>query len=123
MKKYFFTMAVMVVFALGFSASDEDTEGTSSPSIEQNVNEQKNPENKSNEKIKEVKEQAQFYGKFWGNSSREMREYKPLDDVIKDYYIQAFEAPQSDEDLKMYKLFKEEFLKTYKAILDAKSKM
>ena len=121
MKKYFFTMAVMVVFAIGFSASDEYTDDTSSPSVEQN--EQKSSENESNDKIKEVKERAQFYGKSWATSSPEMREYKPLDDIIKGYYIDEFDAPQSDEDYRMYSLFKEEFLKKYNATLNAESNM
>jgi hypothetical protein len=64
MKKYLFTMVVMVVFAIGFAASDDD--GNSSSSSSQTEQKQETPSEKEarekQEKVKRVAEIAYKLG-------------------------------------------------------------
>jgi hypothetical protein len=120
MKKYFLTMAVMAIFAIGFAASDEESPSnspSSSPSETQQVKE-KSTEEIRQEKVQKVLKSA----RRWGNACP-VSMYSKAKEDCKRNYISSFGTPSSDEDFEMYKIYEEEFMKVWSEKRDAMKRM
>ena len=132
MKKYFLSIAVMAIFAIGFAASDETessiSSSNSSPQTEQKQETQKQESEaerkarEKKEKIEKAKERGKFWGKMAGQNS--MREAYAKGDYCKERFISEFGTPSTDEDFELYTdYFKEAYCDSYDETIMAKSRM
>lgn len=102
MKKIFLTMAVMALFAIGFAASDDDS--SSSSSYQQEQKKETDEERKAREK-KEKLESVKSYGYKCGKDEAD----KTFPIEAKKWYIGRWGIPETDEDLRLFKIFEEEY--------------
>lgn len=95
MKKYFWTFAVMAMFAIGFAASDDDSSSSSSRRTESAAE-------KKQAKIDKMMKEAFKYGKEQAVTYTFYQEC--------DIHYQAFYGtPESDEDIALFKKYKAEY--------------
>lgn len=137
MKKYFLTMAVMALFAIGFAASDEDESSSSSssspkPQIEQKQEteaerkaraqreEKERQVNEKQRKIDKVKRSARTWGKIAGSCGYGASH--AYDDCMS-RYLSEFGTPDSKEEQEMYDIFKEEYLNIWRKYTSAREDM
>ncbi|UKK59213.1 hypothetical protein L6470_12745 [Prevotella communis] len=114
MKKYFWTLAVMAIFAIGFAASDEET-SSSEPQKQESPAEKEASEKQ--EKIKRVAEMAYKLGyetrkKTWGEalSSRAAAEA--------DYRFRYAKDPEDEGQSERWKVFLENYKKGFSDCAD-----
>lgn len=120
MKKYFLTMAVMAIFAVGFAASDEE-ESTSTQTEQSKETEAQRKAREKQEKIKRVKENGKYWGDIAGQGS--MRREYATGEYMKQRFMGAFGTPSNDEDYKLFEMFKKEYIEAYDKAVEAKSRM
>jgi uncharacterized Zn finger protein (UPF0148 family) len=131
-KKYAWTTAIasffIVCVAIGASASDEkeeiqeqaQTEQKQESPAEKQAREKREKEERRNDNIKRIKRKAAEEGRILAQSVRYTESWPKH---CQNSYISAFGTPSTDEDYKMFDVFKEEFRKSYFATLDAQQKM
>ena len=109
MKKYFFSMVVMAIFAIGFAASDEDKSANSSESTIQTE------QNQGTDKKKDVEEAGYKAGYDTGFEFDEFEKenYDEADykDFARQRYSIRYGAPSSQEEKEQYDLYLNNFLK------------
>ena len=126
MKKYFLTMAVMALFAIGFAASDEEESSNSSnnesskPQTEQKQEteaERKAREKKEKEdKIKEILKEGYEYGKKQG---MQFTYYQECQKHFCDWHF----TPSTDEQMEIFRQYKEQYDKGFEEGHNLKDKM
>lgn len=127
MKKYFWTIAVMAVFAIGFAASD-DTDSSNSnlnPSSQTEQKQEKESERKARKKKDRI-EKAKVRGKFWGKlAGRNITSAAyAKGEYCKDRFISEFGTPSTDEDFELYRdYFKKAYCDAYDEMIYIKSRM
>ena len=87
---------------------------------EKEAREKKEKEERQKDRINEIKRSAEREARITAQSLRYTESWPKH---CQDSYISAFGTPSSDEDYKMYDVYKEEFRKKYFATLDAQQKM
>ena len=119
MKKYFLTMAVMAIFAIGFAASDEES-SSSSNSTEQK---QESPAEKAarekrekQEKIDQMMKEAYAEGK---SNAMSYTYYQKCDQHFYAFYF----TPETDEEIALFKRYKAEYDKGWDEGKRIKAKM
>ena len=112
MKKYFFTMAVMAIFAIGFAASDEEeSASTESSSPQTEVKQESEADRQAREREKEAKEKKKEeekmleYARWCGEQQCTMT--YPIE--AKKWYIGRWGTPSTEEDFKKFEKFKAEY--------------
>ena len=80
----------------------------------------KEKEERQKDKINEIERRAEREGRILAQSVRYTDSWPKH---CQNSYISAFGTPSTDEDYKMYDVFKEAFRKSYFATLDAQQKM
>lgn len=131
MKKYFLTMAVMALFAIGFAASDEEESSSSGSSssetqteqkqeteAERQAREQKEEAERKEKRIKDVKELADY----WGNQDP-FSHRSDAEKQCKDIYITRLGTPSTEEDFEMFQIWKEIYMAKWEEKQKAKRKM
>ena len=117
---------VAVFLAMGvFSSDDKEEEKTQveqkqETPAEKAAREKREKEERQKDKINEIKRRAEREGRILAQSVRYTESWLKH---CQNSYISAFGTPSTDEDYKMYDVFKEEFRKSYFATLDAQQKM
>jgi len=110
MKKYFLTMVVMAIFAIGFTASDEESSSSNSSSSTPQVEEKQETEadrqarerKEKEAKIKDMLEYAYKHGLDEGtNMTYPMEADK--------WYTGRYGTPSTDEDFENFEKFKKEY--------------
>lgn len=127
MKKYFLTLSTIVLFAVGFAASDDSSSSSSStyssPQTEQK--QESESERKAREK-KERIEKAKERGKFWGKMAGKniSRAAYAKGEYCKDRFISEFGEPSTNEDFELYNdYFKKAYCDAYDEMVYTKSRM
>ena len=105
MKKYFLTMVVMAIFAIGFAASD-DSSSSSDPQ------EQESPADKQQE-VKEKAYNAGYEDGFTFGPEKSF-DFDFLKMRARGHYSGYYGAPMSDEEKVLYDLFVEHYTKGYR---------
>lgn len=110
MKKYFYSILIMAIFAFGFAASSDSGSSTS-----------KSPEEQKQEKFERMKksgyERGYEYGFSSSNTAYEVNtkdDHEYLKKKARDYFIGAnVGAPKNDEEKDLCNIYIEEFIKGY----------
>lgn len=118
MKKYFWTLSVMALFAIGFAASDEDESSSSGSQMEQKqeteaerqAREQKEKESQQEKKKKEAAEAGYERGFSYGFSGEDERFILHKG---KAYYNARYGAPTDNEKMELFKIYEENLYKGY----------
>ena len=130
MKKYFWTLSVMALFAIGFAASDDDSSSSSSSSSSQTeqkqeteaerqererqeeadrqAREQKEKESQQEKIKKEIAEAGYERGFELGFANRML-----LPNEAETRYSARYGAPTNNEKMELFKIYKENFYKGY----------
>ncbi len=119
------TLGIVVYFALmafNVPIASEEFRNERKARDEQKKIEQKQESaaERQKDKINEIKRRAEREGRILAQSVRYTESWLKH---CQNSYISAFGTPSTDEDYKMYDVFKEEFRKSYFATLDAQQKM
>lgn len=123
MKKYFLTMAVVALFAIGFAASDEEESSnseSSAPKTEQKqeseadrkAREQKEKEKQQEKKKKQIAEEGYKHG-YEAGFSCNYHEYERFhwDRMARQDYTAWHDAPTSSEEKELYQIFEKNYLR------------
>ena len=134
MKKYFLTMAVIALFAIGFAASDEEESANNESSAPKTEQKQETQEEKQAREKKEQADQKEKmkkdlleHARYWANSfSSSMgpntsRSYR--DGKCKERFMDKIPNPTTDEDFELYKEFKQVWDEEWDKVQDAKKRM
>ena len=126
MKKYFLTLSVMALFAIGFASSDEDESSNSSSSEPQTEQKQETEaERKAREQKKERERQAREAERAEAKKKKVAeagykRGYEKgiegsrlLPNVVNIYYTNKFGAPSNSEEKELFEIYKQNFEKGY----------
>lgn len=109
MKKYFFSMVVMAIFAIGFTASGDESSG-SETQTEQNSEKQKNDD--------------ALMKDGYDRGYRHAMQFSEYDEgVLRTQYVSLYGAPQSDDEINTYKRYKQQYDKGWEKGKEAKRKM
>lgn len=130
MKKYFFTMAVMALFAIGFTASDEEESSNSESSApkteqkqeseadrkareqkeeaERKANEQKEKENKKTKLAKEAYDEG--YDEGYAASPAQYSTLNPKN-LARNKYVTWNGAPKTEEEKELCDMYIENYVK------------
>ena len=119
MKKYFLTMAVMALFAIGFTASDEEESSnseSSAPKTEQKqeseadrkANEQKEKENKKTKLAKEAYDEG--YDEGYAASPAQYSTLNPKN-LARNKYVTWNGAPKTAEEKELCDIYIENYVK------------
>ena len=131
MKKYFWTLSVMALFAIGFAASDDDDSSNSSSSsssqteqkqeteaerqererqeeAERQAREQKEKESQQEKKKKEVAEVG--YKKGYEDGFSYTSKHLNAEKII---YNVRYGAPTNSEEMELFRIFKENYDKGF----------
>lgn len=132
MKKYYFTLATLALFAIGFAASDEqktDDDSGSSTQTEQTQEtkhtqkDSPEPKEKSASEIKQEKIQSVLKDAERRANLCPESQYSFAEKDCESAYIYDFGTPSSEEDYEMYKLFKDKFMEIWNNKQKAKERM
>ena len=129
-KQHVWTTAIcgflLLTLAVGATAPDEEkgkqtqTEQKQESPAEKAAREKREKEERQKDKINEIERRAEREGRILAQSVRYTDSWPKH---CQNSYISAFGTPSTDEDYKMYDVFKEAFRKSYFATLDAQQKM
>lgn len=136
MKKYFLTMAVMALFAIGFAASDEEesvnsensepkTEQKQESEAERKAREQKEEaERKANEQKEQQAKQDKILKEGYDRGYNDAMQYTYYQEMnYRIPYTNLYGAPKSDEEIALYKQYKEQYDKGWEEGKKVKAKM
>ena len=127
MKKFFVTMAVMAVFAIGFAASDESNSSSSnngenfnpSPQTEQEQEIQKHEteaEREAREKQEKIKKIADMaYKKGWNRRKNSKDFPDPRGEAHMEYTMRYGVEPTEPGEEERWNIFVENYVKGYEA--------
>lgn len=120
MKKYFLTMTVIALFAIGFAASDEDensapqTEQKQESEAERQAREKREKESQLAQKKKEVEEKAYEAGYSHGLTTGPVTYSRDNPkDAARIWYNTYYGIPSNSEEKEMLNLFLEHYVKGY----------
>lgn len=148
MKKYFWTFAVLAIFAVGFAASDEE-ESSSADTSNTQVDTKKSENKEKNEKQaqqlspkeKEVAEAGRKRGSLFGMSAADNEELKTMLDMAEyvdgmdekiekifgdmagNDYDNEYGAPTNAEENKLKKIYIENFIKSMNETMETMDKL
>ena len=113
MKKFFFTLVVMAVFAIGFVASDDD--GSLSSSSSQTEQKQETPAEKEarekQEKNKKIADMA--YQKGWDARMNSNQVVNPANLAGMEYAMRYGREPEDEGEEERWKIFVKNYIKGY----------
>lgn len=127
MKKYFFTMATLALFAIGFAASDDEESSSSSNSstqteqkeeteVERHAREEKEKQEQVQKKKDEVAQKGYEHGyqrgfsdgpEFYSVNSQNAR------GMAKTWYSQYYGGPMTDEEKELCNAYVDKFVEGY----------
>lgn len=148
MKKFFWTLVVMAVFAVGFAASDEE-DGSSADSSKTQVETKKSenkdkieaPKQQLSPKEKEVADAGRKRGSLFGMSADDNEELKTMLDMAEyvdgmdekiekifgemagNDYDNEYSAPTNAEENKLKKIYIENFIKSMNETMETMDKL
>ncbi len=137
MKKYFLTVSVMALFAIGFAASDEDESSNSGSSVTQTEQKQeteaerqarerkeeaerKAREQKAKEERAEAKKKKVAEAGYERGREKAFEGGPLLPDAVNICYSNRFGTPSNSEEMELFKIYKQNFEKGYEEGLNAR---